>query len=139
MSDRTFKRLNYAIVAAYFVFFFSFMVYDLAIRPETEVPISPPGGGWVLQPIVDSLFISFAGLMFVILGVANTLVAWTRTADEYVELLTSTAIGGLGRWWFSTLPNKFWLWQGRFITPLFCSIGVIALGAGLYSLLRHFL
>jgi hypothetical protein len=139
MSDRTFKQLTYVIGAVYLILFLVFIIYDLAIRPSTEVPVVPSGGGWVLQPIIDSLFISFAGLTFVILGVATTVVAWTRTADEYVKLLTSTVIGGLGKSWFSVLPNRFWLWQGRLITPLLCLMGITFLGAGIYSLFRHFL
>ena len=139
MSDRTFKQLIYTTGAIYLVLFFAFIVYDLAIRPSTDLSITPPGGGWVLLPIADSLFFSFAGLTFVIIGIANIIVAWTRTADEYVELLASISIGGIGKLWLSILPNRYWLWQNRLMTPLLCLMGIILFGAGMYSLLRHFL
>ena len=90
MSDKTFKQIAYGIMVAYTLFFIAFIIYDIALRPSTEVPVTPSGGGWVLQPIVDSLFISFGGLTFLILGFANAIVAWSRTADEYVELLSES-------------------------------------------------
>lgn len=138
MSDKTFKQITYGIVGAYILFFVVFIIYDIAFRPSTEVPISPQRGGWVLQPIMDSLFISFGGLTFLLLGFANAIVAWTRTADEYVELLSEMSIGGMGKRWFSMFSNRYLLWQNRLITPIMALMGLFAFCVGMYSLLRHF-
>ncbi len=138
MSDRTFKQISNGANAIYFVLFIVFIIYNVSFRPPTEVPITPPNSGWVLQPIVDSFFIALAGLIFLFLGIVNTIVVWTRTADEYVQLLASLSISRWSKRWFSILPNKYWLWQNRIISPLMVLMGLLVFLAGMYSLLRHF-
>lgn len=138
MSNKTFKQITNGLLVAYALFFIAFIIYDIALRPSTDVPVTPSGGGWVLQPIVDSLFISFAGLTFLIFGFANAIVAWGRTADEYVELLSEMSIGEMGKHWLSIFSSRYWLWQNRLITPIMAVMGFFAFCVGVYSLLRHF-
>lgn len=138
MSDKTFKQLTYGIMMIYILFFVAFIIYDIALRPSTEVPVSSPGGGWVLQPIVDSLFISLVGLTFLIYGIANAIVVWTRTADEYAALLSKMSIGRIGKRWISMSSSPYWLWQNRLLTPIMVVMGLFVFCVGMYSLLRHF-
>ena len=135
MSNKTYKQITYGVMVAFVLFFGAFIIYDIAFRPSTEAPV---GGGWVLLPIVDSLFISFAGLAFLILGFANAIVSWSRTADEYMELLSEMSIGGMGKRWFSMSSSHYWLWQNRLITPIMTAMGFFVFCVGMYSLFRHF-
>jgi hypothetical protein len=91
MSDKTFKKIIYGSSAFYIVLFVAFMVSDLALRPSSD----SSGSGWLFQPIVEQLFITFVGLTFLIYGISNSIVSWTRTADEYMALQSSMWFGGM--------------------------------------------
>ena len=62
MSNKTYKQITYGIAAIYILFFIFFIVYDIALRPSTEVTESPPGrpkAGWAfVMPMLGQARIS---------------------------------------------------------------------------------
>jgi len=128
MSDKTFKKIIYGISAFYIVLFVAFMVSDLALRPSLD----SSGSGWLFQPIVEQLFITSVGLVLLIYGISNSIVSWTRTADEYMALQSSMWFRGMRKRRFLMVSNRYALWLNRLLSPIFAVAGLAAFSVGLY-------
>ena len=128
MSDKTFKKIIYGISAFYIVLFVSFMVSDLALRPSLD----SFGSGWVFQSIVEQLFITSVGLVLLIYGISNSIVSWTRTADEFMALQSTMWFGRMRKRRFLIVSNRYVLWMNRLISPIFAVAGLVAFSVGLY-------
>ncbi len=128
MSNKTFKKIIYGISAFYIVLFVAFLIFDLAIRPSAE----RSGSGWLFQPILEQLFITFVGLTFLIYGISNSIVSWTRTTDEYMALQSSMWFGGMRKRRFLMVSNRYALWLSRLLSPIFAVAGLVAFSVGLY-------
>ena len=128
MSDKTFKKIIYGISAFYIVLFVSFMVSDLALRPSSN----SSGSGWLFQPIVEQLFITFVGFVFLIAGISYSVVSWTRTADEYMALQSSMWFGKERKRRFLMVSDRYALWLSRLLSPIFAVAGFAAFSIGLY-------
>ena len=128
MSDKTFKKIIYGISAFYIVLFVAFMVSDLALRPSLD----SFGSGWLFQSIVEQLFITSVGLVLLIYGISNSIVSWTRTADEYMALQSSMWFRGMRKRRFLMISNRYALWLNRFLSPIFAVVGLVAFSVGLY-------
>ena len=128
MSDKTFKKIIYGISAFYIVLFVAFMVSDLALRPSLD----SSGSGWLFQQIVEQLFITSVGLVLLIYGISNSIVSWTRTADEYMALQSSMWFRGMRKRRFLMISNRYALWLNRFLSPIFAVVGLVAFSVGLY-------
>ena len=128
MSDKTFKKIIYGISAFYIVLFVAFMVSDLALRPSLD----SSGSGWLFQQIVEQLFITSVGLVLLIYGISNSIVSWTRTADEFMALQSTMWFGRMRKRRFLIVSNRYVLWMNRLISPIFAVAGLVAFSVGLY-------
>ena len=127
MSDSAIKKFNYSFTAVYLVVIIAFIIFQ-------ESPSMLSGDGEVWKPIVEALFLTIIGAMFSILGVVNSIAIWTRTADQYVNLLHSIAIGSWAKRSLRFRSNRYWLWQGRIILILFFFMGLAFFYVGLLKL-----
>lgn len=128
MSDKTFKKIIYGISAFYIVLFVAFLISDLVLRPSAE----RSGSGGLFQAIGEQLFITLVGLVFLISGISNSVVSWTRTADEYMALQSSMWFGRKRKRRFLMVSNRFALWLNRLLSPVFAVAGLAAFSIGLY-------
>ncbi|MCB8926554.1 MAG: hypothetical protein H6652_13115 [Ardenticatenaceae bacterium] len=128
MSDKTFKKIIYGISAFYIVLFVTFVVSDLALRPSSD----SSGSRWLFQVIGEQLFITLVGLVFLIYGISNSIVSWTRTADEFMALQSTMWFGRMRKRRFLIVSNRYVLWMNRLISPIFAVAGLVAFSVGLY-------
>lgn len=127
MSDSAIKKFNYSFTAVYIVIFIGFIIFQ-------ESPSALSGDRDVWKPVVEALFLTIIGAMFSIVGIVNSIAIWTRTADQYMKLLHSMAIGSWGKRSLRFCSNRYWLWQGRVILILFFFMGLAFFYVGLLRL-----
>lgn len=129
MSDQTVKRFNYSITAVWFVLLAGFIFFS-------ESNSFLPDNRENLSAIFEALFLAVFGLLLLLISIVNSIAIWTRTADQYMSLLHSMAIGSWGKRSLRICSNRYWLWQGRIIL-LFCFLLGLAFSyAGFANLMR---
>lgn len=72
-------------------------------------------GGWVTRTVLTSLLLTGAGLLFAARGAYQTRMAWTMSADEYVEWLLQRKSTPWARFWLLALPRFYTLWSDRLL------------------------
>ncbi|MCC6606734.1 MAG: hypothetical protein IT327_26230 [Anaerolineae bacterium] len=129
MRDQTVKKFNYSIQAVWFILLAVFFVFSESISFRSVDRENS-------KSIIEALFLTIFGLLLLIMGIVNSIAAWTRTADQYMSLLYFLAIGSWGKRTLGFCSNRYWLWQGRIIL-LFCFLLGLAFSyAGFANLMR---
>jgi hypothetical protein len=127
LSDKTVKKINYRVGVVGFLLFVGLFV------SEDMLP-TLLGGRVTWLPAIDGLFLASIGLAAVVLGIVNSIASWTRTAEEYTQLLSLMIFPSWGKRALFTRSDRYWLWQARLTQPLTILIGLAFFFSGLSSL-----
>lgn len=127
MGDKTVKKINYRVGVIGFFLFVGLFVPEEILPTLLGVRVT-----WL--PTIDGLFLASLGLAAIVFGIVNSIASWTRTAEEYMQLLSLMIFPSWGKRALIIRSDRYWLWQARLTQPLTILIGLAFFFSGLSSL-----
>jgi predicted permease len=127
--DKWGKRIGIGLLMLTLAFFAYKIIGPTEVNPSIDI------GGWHIQSVLDSIFITLFGLGFSATTFLYGTRAWSKSADEYYVWLEGYF--GAARLRKSLTPffsRDFSLWKDRILAPPAFLMGVLVALYGLFSL-----